>query len=235
MLSIAGTLGFRDYRLLWKANDKLRASRPNPNMLVLGDTVEEPEKAKVETRFNGRRYTFVVPASKSASLRIILLGDDGEPLKDAAWELATMAKKGTTLADGLIEQSIPVTETNAVLKVTPKKTVPVAVPDPPSASPTPYPAPIKADQFTDKLANPDPDDDFVEWTLKIGSLPSFNHSSGVLARLHNLGAGCDPDDDGSRTERTVKAYQKVFLNQSNGSGKPSDVQEDLRDRHDNKP
>ncbi len=238
IVSIAEALGFRDYKALWAANDTLKAKRPNPNMLVVGDAVVEPPKAKKETKANGQRWTYVVKAKKPASLRIVLLGYDNKPLADAAWELtAPVAKSGTTPATGLIEiPDFPPAEKAAALKVTPKKPpAPVIPPAAAAVDPPPYPAPVKAADFKDKVRAADPADDFVEWTLKVGSLPSFNDDTGVLARLFNLGAACEPGDDGKKTERTVKAYQKAFMNQDAGSGLPKDIQTDLRDRHDKKP
>jgi hypothetical protein len=238
--SIAATLGVRDYKTLWDANGDLKAKRPNPNQLVIGDSVTEATKTKNEKKAHGNRWTYVVKPKLTISLRIVVLGADDKPLNEAAWELTKpIAKNGSTSADGLIEiKEFPATEKEAVLKVTPKKvpvTPVVAPPSGPVPSPPPYPAAIVPDSFKDKKRAADPADDFVEWTLKVGSIPSFNEETGVLARLFNLGAPCQPGDDGSRTERTVKSYQKGYLNQNDGSGKPADIQTDLRDRHDKKP
>lgn len=232
--SLTDSLGLREFKTLWDANDALKSTRPNPNQLVVGDTVIAPAKgaAKV-SKANGNRWTFVVkPKDNPVSLAIILLGADSKPLVGATWEMTgPVTKSGTTVNDGRIDiADFPVAATTATLKVTPKAPAPVqpaAVP--PVAATPPYPAPIRAADFKDKLRDPDPSDLFVEWTLKVGSMPSFNHESGIVARLQNLGG---PIDDGTRTERTVRSYQKAYLNQDAGSGVPADIQDDLRDRHD---
>jgi hypothetical protein len=119
--------------------------------------------------------------------------------------------------------------------VTPKPPASSSTTTPSSTSSSgapPYPAPIKPDDFKDVVRAADPSDAFVEWELKIGSLPSHKDNSGVLARLHNLGAGCDAGDGGGRTEASVKAYQRAFLNQTAPSGTPADIQDKIRDHHD---
>ncbi|MBI2686060.1 MAG: hypothetical protein HYX27_07070 [Acidobacteria bacterium] len=239
ILSIAKALGIRDYQTLWDANGTLKATRPNPNMLVEGDTVVEPPKTKKEVRKTGKRWTFVVPDEQKASLHIVLLGADAKPLAEAVWALSEpLTANGTTGADGAIKvDNLPVDKKKGVLKVTPKAaaSTPATTTTTTSTSgPPPYPAPIKAADFKDPVRAADPSDAFVEWELKIGSLPSHKHESGVLARLHNLGAGCDAGDNGARTAISVKAYQRAFLNQSAPSGAPADIQDSIRDRHDKK-
>jgi len=238
--SIAEKLGIRDYATLWDANGPLKSKRPNPNQLVVGDSVTEPPKTKKETKADGNRWTYVIKAKQPVSLRVVALGADEKPLNEADWELSKpIAKSGKTGTDGLIEiKEFPAKEKEAVLKVTPKKAAPPSTPPPstpPTATPPPYPAAIVPADFKDKMRAAAAEDDFVEWTLKVGSVPSFDDATGVLARLFNLGAVCQPGDDGKRTERTVKSYQKAFLTQNDGSGTPADIQTDLRDRHDKKP
>jgi hypothetical protein len=108
---------------------------------------------------------------------------------------------------------------------------PPAAPAPPDSPP--YPPPIVAADFKDKMPDPDYSARAVEWTLAIGGLPSFNVKEGVLARLHNLGFSCDVDSDDDTVAKAVKAYQRLYLNNKNGSGVPADIQADIRDRHDN--
>jgi hypothetical protein len=241
ILTIARTLGIRDYRTLWEANSTLKTSRPNPNMLVVGDNVEEPPKKekKKEICKTGKRWTFVISDSHPASLQIVLLGPDFQPLDGASWQLsaASQVLGSGVAAGGIINiKPLPLDTKSAVLKVTPKAAAPSSPPSAPSASPgTPaYPAPIKTEEFKDPVPASQPSDAFVEWELKIGSLPSHNHPSGVLARLHNLGAACDAGDSGAFTESSVKAYQRAFLNQSAPSGAPADIQDSVRDLHDKK-
>jgi hypothetical protein len=236
ILSIAKTLGIRDYKTLWAVNTALQTTCPNPNMLVADATVVEPPKAKVEVKSTAKRWTFVVADTHPATLQIVLLGSNSTPLAGAEWALSEpVDKSGTTGTDGLIKiEALPVDAKKGVLKVTPKAAAPVTA-SPTTAttsSPPPYPAPIMAADFKDPVRAGDPSDAFVEWELKIGSLGSHKDDAGVWARLDNLGASCA---GGTRGAASVKAYQRAFLNQKTGSGVPADIQEDLRVRHDQKP
>ncbi len=104
----------------------------------------------------------------------------------------------TKVADGMIEisdvdpQVKAATLTWTVKKPKPPKKKAAATPPPKITTPT-YPRPIDMGQFYDKPPDPpDPDDSTIEWTLKIGSLPTFDDITGVGGRLYNLGAACDP-------------------------------------------
>jgi len=57
-------------------------------------------------------------------------------------------------------------------------------------------------------------------------------ADGVKARLNNLGFNIDDDE---KTKRAVKAYQKVYLKQDNGSGIAKDILDDIKTRHDKAP
>jgi hypothetical protein len=50
--------------------------------------------------------------------------------------------------------------------------------------------------------------------------------------LHNLGFGCDVEDGADVSARAVKAYQRFFLKNMNGTGVAKDIESDIRDRHD---
>jgi hypothetical protein len=96
-----------------------------------------------------------------------------------------------------------------------------------------YPRPIKASEFTDDPpVAPKAADDVMNFTLKIGSLPTFNDDHGTRARLHNLGHPCLVDSDAVTTTKSVKAYQRGRLNQKTPSGVTADIQNDARDKHD---
>jgi hypothetical protein len=73
----------------------------------------------------------------------------------------------------------------------------------------------------------------VEFTLKIGSLPTFKEDQGVRARLRSLGFGISRGSDGERTRKSVELFQRNHLKQNSPSGRVSDVRDDVRDRHDN--
>ena len=238
-LAVAEQLGFREYLSIWSRtkNKDLRAKRPNPNQLVEGDVLAAPDQQdKKVKKATDQVWTFVVKTRKPAKLRLVLVDKDDKPLKDKAWQLVTpMADSGKTGTDGLIEfKEIPVAETAATLKVTMKEPPPPLAPAPATPPVTPYPYPIEvvAADFIDETPSQGVDDLFVEWTLTVGGLSSHKSPKGVHARLHNLGFGCDVDDDDERCTRAVKAYQRHFLKQENGSGKTADIETDIRDRHD---
>jgi hypothetical protein len=238
--SLAAEHGFRDYLTVWNANAALQGNRQNPNMLVVNDAVDLPDRKKRVKKNPQQTWTFEIKKKQPVKLRVVLLGPDGNPLKDAKWELTwkdgadDKQKKGKTKANGLIRiKNFSPTATEAKLKVVPKK------PDPPPPvvaaplqSPPPYPAPIKPEQFKDKVRKRTV---VVKWTLAVGSLAPPDTLDGVQARLHNLGAKLQIGDDDTKTTPVVKAYQKAFLNDANGSGLHADIQADLKDRHDKAP
>lgn len=243
--SIADRLGLRDYRSIWdrSANNALKQQRPNPNAMVVGDSLAVPmRKVKRVSKATDQDWTFVVKVKKPTTLKIILLDNDDKPLTGAPWTFSAGLGAGTTAADGAIEVAeldTAVTAATLAVKRPPTRPLPVPptrppLPTPPDQAP-PYPAPINKSDFKDK----DPDDAAaagkeIEWSAKIGSLPSFNAAAGAgaMARLHNLGYPCRPGDDGSKTERSVKSYQKKYLQQDDGSGQAADIQADLKTRHD---
>jgi hypothetical protein len=238
-LSMADNWGFREYLSVWdrSKNKDLKARRPNPNQLLEGDELSAPDqKDKIVKKSTDQVWTFVVKTKKPAKLRLLLVDKDCKPLSGKDWELLSPVEgSGTTGADGLIEfKDIPLQETAASLKV--KMSVPPPPLDPleplPPVVPTPYPPDVVATEFTDKDPNKKSDSHTVEWELKVGSLPTYNSSEGVRARLHNLGFGCDVEDEGDRSTRAVRAYQRYFLKNKSGSGVAKDIESDIRDRHD---
>ncbi len=238
-VSIAEALKFRDYHSIWdrSENNNLKKDRPTPNHLTKDDALSTPdEKDKVEKKAMDQVWIFVVKNRKPAKLRIVLTDKDGKPLGGKKWDLKTpVADSGTTGNDGLVEvKELPGKYKDASVEVTlkdaakpPKKSLPPKTPDPP-----PYPLNIIPDDFKDKNEKLDFGKQLVKVEVKIGSLEAFNRKPGVLARLHNLGFCCDIDSDDPRIEKGVKAYQRFFMKNKNGSGKPEDIQDDARTRHD---
>ena len=240
LISIADHLGFRSYHSIWDQaqNNALKKDRPNPDMLVTGDVLNAPDqKSQVVKKPLDQTWTFVVKNRKPFKLSLVLIDKDDKPLSGKAWELKTpVLQKDTTGGGGLVEiTGLKPGDRAATLEVVmeaartpPNKTPPAA----PAAGPPPYPPVIAAEGFKDKMPNPDYSAQVVQWKLAMGGMPSFNVKTGVLARLHNLGFGCDVDADDETATRAVKAYQNLYLNDKNGSGVPADIQADIRDRHD---
>jgi hypothetical protein len=238
-LSMADEWGFRDYLSVWNRakNKDLKSHRPNANQLLEGDVLNAPDqKDKVVKKATDQVWTFVVKKKKPVKLRLLLADKDGTPLSGKEWELLEpTASSGTTGADGLIElPDFHPQEKSARLKVKLSDPPPPLDPLPPEPPvvPTPYPPAVVAAEFTDKDPAKSSSAHFAEWEFKVGSLPSFNTSEGVLARLHNLGFGCDVGDTDDRSKRAVKAYQRFFQKNKNGSGVAKDIESDIRDRHD---
>jgi hypothetical protein len=231
--------GFLDYQSIWgqAKNDTLKADRPNPNSLKVGDKLWAPDKAdKVEQKAVDQEWKFIVAVSKPPKLGIIAVNFEEKPLNECEWELSgVVSKKGKTGADGLIEiPELDPTKVAGTLKLKPKKpptpaaaakqTVPAAT-DPPA-----YPPVIVFAEFKDKQPEK-PSADKLEWTLKVGSLPAHKDKTGVLARLRNLGYGCDVDADDPKMQKFVKLYQKAVLKEAAPSGNQADIQQSLDDRH----
>jgi hypothetical protein len=239
MVSIAETLGFREYHSIWDRgeNSEFKKKRTNPNQLSKDDTLKVPDqKDKVEKKAMDQVWIFVVKNKKPAKLRMILTDKDGKPLGNKAWELkAPIVDSGKTGNDGLVEvKELPGKHKSATVSVTIKDPVtpPAKPPAPTQPDPPPYPLTVIPDDFKDKTDPPDYDKHVVELELKIGSLESFDLKPGVLGRLHNLGFGCEIDSDDPHVTKAVKSYQKWFLKNDNGSGKPEDIQDDAKKRHD---
>lgn len=251
VVSIADQLGLSDYHSLWDdgGNSGLKRKRPNPNQLVNGDEVKAPTaKTKTVSKAVDATWTFVVKTKKPPKLRLVIIDKDDKPLAGKGWRLmvgkalgipAPKTAEGKIKTDGLIEMAdIDPQEKYGKLQVTwlevkkpPKKK---AVPAAPKFKKPTYPRPIVTGEFKDAdPAAPPADNRIMEWTLKIGSLPAFDHISGVQARLNNLGFRCDPDAQAARSESDIKAYQRTRLKSKTPSGVAADIQKGLRDRHDN--
>lgn len=239
---VADTLGFRDYKTIWTAtaNNALKTTRPNPNMLVSADVLNtRNQQVATETKAVDQTWVFVVKDRQKASLMIVLIDQDGNPLANRPWTITGVTKaKGKTGANGLIEvKELNLQKTVGVLQVDVKDAVKApkspATSPPAKADPPPYPAPVVPKDFKDK----DPDADYtkrtVEWTLSIGSLGPVKTDPGALTRLHNLGFECQADSEAKIITRSVKAYQRFYLKNKNGSGVAADVQDDAGTRHDN--
>jgi len=242
MVSLADKLGMQDYHTLYDdaVNSTLKGKRPNPNQLWIGDEwTDPPSKGKVFPKAVDKTWKFAVKPKKLPKLRIILVDAENKPLAGKDWKMtAPKAASGTTKKDGLIEiTGLPPQEKTGSIEVTWQKTKPAkpakAAKDPEIKKPT-YPRPIKTSEFTeDAPPAPSAADDVVEFTMKIGSLPTYNDDSGTRARMHNLGFGCGRGSDSESTKKCVAAYQRNILKQNSPSGKAKDIRDDVRDRHDN--
>ena len=122
-LTLAAKNGYRDYHTIWdqSQNNTLKATRPNPNVLLTGDMLNGPSlKTKTVDKPVDAYATFVVKSRRPAKLRMVLVDKDLNPLNGWVWTLLTpIAANGTTGADGLIEfDGIDPTKTIGTMKVT---------------------------------------------------------------------------------------------------------------------
>ena len=72
----------------------------------------------------------------------------------------------------------------------------------------------------------------MDWSVSLADLADGDDDDGVKARLNNLGFNVDGKDN---VKRAVKAYQRLYLNQDNGSGVLKDILADIKTRHDTSP
>jgi len=243
LLSIAHTLGFRDYQSIWKRskNKDLKNECPNPNQIhgAKQKTVHAPDqKDKIDKKAVDKTWPYVVKTKKPVKLRIVLVDREAKPWPGKDWEItAPVNKKGTTANDGLIEVEIPADAKAGKLKVTLKPVPPGPGPvlPVPAYDPMKYPQAIKADDFNDPApAAADAELDEAEWDLSIGSLMAFDRNRGVHARLRNLGFPCEVVAVDDETKKSVKAYQRhlMKLKKAQSTGLNKDIQDPLRDLHD---
>jgi len=126
--SIAATYGITDWEsAVWNAgeNAALQQQRVNPNTLEPGDQVFIPElREKQEERPTDEWHDFHVVRNRRF-LRIKLRDEEGKPLAGKTYELVaqssfrgTFTQQGTaTDADGMLEEQIPHTMTQADLRI----------------------------------------------------------------------------------------------------------------------
>ena len=180
---------------------------------------------------------------KVQSLQIILWTWDAAnkkdaPVKDRPWTSSKpVATHGKTKSDGKVEIPVSSTDAEAALAVDMRDPRPEAADDPaPATQPTDYPPKIIPGDFKDRGAEPalpPREDDLVKWQLSIINPEAAETDDALKSRLHNLGFDCDAKSDDEATKRAVKAYQALYLDQADGSGKLSDIKDDLKKRHDN--
>lgn len=114
--SLAAANGFADYKKIYDAgaNAALKANRPNPNTLVVGDSITIPDKDKKSAPANtGTSAKFQLKPG-TAKLRIALLDGTDKPLAAKSWHLTIGAKK---LAGANVEVAIDPKATAATLEV----------------------------------------------------------------------------------------------------------------------
>ncbi|MBI5384818.1 MAG: hypothetical protein HZA90_09045 [Verrucomicrobia bacterium] len=191
----------------------------------------------------GATKEVVLEVKMLARLRVVLIDKEDKPLSGVPWDLSRLViGNGKTKGDGLIEvkDMLPRAE-SYVLKTTLKIKQPKApsgkasTVKSSSGDATKYPPPLKPTDFEikdDERAAIESAEVSVEWKLQAKFLEDLDNERGDQCRLRNLGFVCEPDADAGHTAPAVRCYQRQYLKQDNGSGKLSDIQADLRKRHD---
>lgn len=245
--SLAAAAGLMDHHAVYDHGDNaaLKAARPNPNMLVVGDVVSVPDvETKTVDAATTRRHRYVV-TTRAVKLRVKVLDREGNPLSGKAWRVTFPGgqRDGALGGDGKIEVELPATATAATLVLDPDAPPPEAPPpaappaeEPPAEEPPaePYPPALKPAEFRDRVdpayagAALRP----VQWALSVGALPSPGEVVGTQERLVNLGAWIEgergaPD---AWTRAAVRAFQRRSGQGETGSA--TDVTDAVRDAHD---
>ena len=117
---IASRYGFKNYRTIYDhpKNAEFKQKRPNPNLIHPGDVIFIPDKElKTESCSTARLHSFVVPSARRI-LRIVIEDADHVRQSNVAYEMVIegRAYRGTTDAQGLLEQSIPVDAEEGTLR-----------------------------------------------------------------------------------------------------------------------
>ena len=202
---------------------------------------KEPEAGSA-TVPEGTTKTHTVTLDPLCTLRVIVLGYDAkskkdDPIKDRDWEYTSPAsKKGKTGGNGLISIDVLTDDDKAVLEVKLRDPPPPAGADPAVATaPEDYPVKIKPDAWKDKDDDkvlPPREDDTVKWRLGIIDQDDADNDDGLKGRLHNLAFPTNAGADATATTRTVKAYQLLYDDERDGSGKLSDIEAAVKKKHD---
>jgi hypothetical protein len=120
--SIAHAYGFASYQPVYEHADNadFRKKRPDPAVIFPGDEIAIPEfKPKQETLPTGKRHRIVVKRPL-VQLRVYLRDHDGTAIANQDYVLRFDGgeKKGKTTGDGLLEQTIPASVTQAEAEFT---------------------------------------------------------------------------------------------------------------------
>lgn len=178
----------------------------------------------------------VVPIAK---LLVVVTDRAAGAVKGATWRISEPADAlpltGTTGDNGLIDAVVPWDCDVAKAEITlPKgKRVPKpAVVAADANDPPPYPVTIREEHWDPAPAKSlakaaEPPVFLLEATLV--RLPDADDETGTKARLANLGF---PKGDATRTQRSVKAYQRLHEKKYAGSGVLADIKAHLTHLHD---
>jgi hypothetical protein len=117
-LASIAAMNKRSWQTLWNHPDNaaLKKKRQSPNVLYPGDVVNIPDIV-VKTHACATGATHVFQTSSAKTLFRVRLLEDGRPRKNLKYELHVdqLTFTGTTDGDGMVEQRIPATASQAIL------------------------------------------------------------------------------------------------------------------------
>ena len=123
LYTIAQQNGFPNWRTIFDhaSNAALRALRPNPHVPHPGDIVQIPEVPKrpgLEVPLDARTAIVRVPLGQQL-FRLLLVDDDRQPLPNTAFTITFDggSQSGSTDANGMLREFIPVSATTVTLQV----------------------------------------------------------------------------------------------------------------------
>jgi hypothetical protein len=181
--SLAFAHGFADHAKIHDddANAALKAERPNPNVLRVGDVVTLPDPApKEHDGATDATHRFTVTRPR-AHLRLLLRDEAGNALGDTAYVLTIVGLdpiEGRTAGDGTIDHPIPAGARRGTLTVRPQE---------------------------------DDGVDGWELPLELGALEHESSTSAAKTRLMNLGFDCggETDDIDDATRAAVRGFRAL--------------------------
>ena len=213
--------------------------------LDLGKTDLEKYRQHGGTRVKvakNRTTTITVKLMPLVDLRIVLLGFDRKDRKDKTlgrkrWRLEALEEtKGSTKTNGLIKAKVPILQEEAKLHVVLGAPPPPPRPEPPVVTTaTDYPIKIDPSAWIDRDEEPTlPQSSHlkVDWTLSLVDLADLDNDDGIKSRLHNLAFQVGDGKNTDVVKHAVNRYQATYLATVDGSGALSDVEDDVKKRHD---
>ena len=150
------------------------------------------------------------------------------PCVGVRWTIdGPIVAKGETGGDGRISVEMPYAAASASLTITyPEPRKRVGPPRSPVASANDYPPPIQHARWLDPTNDVSSTPLIVRWQLFVTDLSELDSDDGHALRLANLGF------DVSDRVAAVRAYQRSYLAQPDGTGALSEIRQDLVRRHD---
>ncbi len=194
LASIAKDFGFSDWHTIYDhpQNADLKKKRPNPNILLPGDQLFIPDKQPKQESCSTEKKHRFQISVPKAWLKIVLKDTEGKALSNQPYTLTVACLTCKGTTDGAGSL---------------QQKIPIG---------------IELGQLTlDKLG--------LTWPLKIGHLDPIHDesndsaiTSGIQARLNNLGYFCGPVDGqhGPQTTEALRSFQESVLARKDATGEP---------------